>query len=303
MHRVPTPAPHIRKGSNCMHLATVKSDGQPRPAFVDSERGVLFADVILPGFSGDLRDLVEMDASDKVLDRARKADNSAFVSSDAVTVTAPYLRPRKIWGIGLNYQDHAKDLSESVPTEPASFIKGDHTIVGPDAPIELPPRSQSDRVTVEAELGLIIGREARNVSEADALDYVWGVTTILDQTAEDILARNPRFLTRSKNFPTFFCFGPHLVPLDEVSSTFPDLDDIEVTTVRNGKDVRRNTVGNMTFGLRHLVSFHSKVMPLFPGDIISTGTPGALVVEAGDVVECRIPGIGNLINTVTRPEG
>ncbi|WP_032379315.1 fumarylacetoacetate hydrolase family protein [Rhodococcoides fascians] len=285
-----------------MHLATVKFEGRLRPSFVDSERGVLFADVLLPGFSGDLRDLVEMDASENVLDRARDADDSAFVPGEAVTVTAPYLRPRKIWGIGLNYQDHAKDLSESVPTEPASFIKGDHTITGPDTPIELPPRSQSDRVTVEAELGLIIGREARHVSETDALDYVWGVTTILDQTAEDILARNPRFLTRSKNFPTFFCFGPHLVRLDEVLSQFPNLDDIEVSTIRNGKDMRTNTVEKMTFGLRHLVSFHSEVMPLFPGDIISTGTPGALVVEAGDVVECRIPGIGHLLNTVTRPE-
>lgn len=285
-----------------MHLATVRDRGHNRAAFVDHERGVLYADRVLPGFSGDLRDLIEMDVADNLLERACQADDERFVAREGLVFTAPYLHPRKIWGIGLNYREHAQDLAESVPTEPASFMKGDHTIVGPDNAIELPPTEQSNRVTVEAELGLIIGRTARNVSEEDALDFVWGVTTVLDQTAEDVLARNPRFLTRSKNYPTFFCFGPELVPIQEVLTAFPDIGDIEVTTVRNGSDHRSNHVRNMTFGLRHLVSFHSKVMPLFPGDVVSTGTPGALVVQSGDVVECRIPGIGLLRNTVTRPQ-
>jgi 2-keto-4-pentenoate hydratase/2-oxohepta-3-ene-1,7-dioic acid hydratase in catechol pathway len=156
-------------------------------------------------------------------------------------------------------------------------------------------------VTAEAEIGLVIGRTCRNVSEADALDFVWGVTTILDQTAEDILRRNPRFLTRSKNFPTFFCFGPELVPLAEVLDTFGTLAKVEVTTDLNGgAETRSNTVSNMTFSPAFLVSFHSQVMPLFPGDIISTGTPGAVVITDGDTVECRIPGIGTLTNTVRR---
>jgi 2-keto-4-pentenoate hydratase/2-oxohepta-3-ene-1,7-dioic acid hydratase in catechol pathway len=154
-------------------------------------------------------------------------------------------------------------------------------------------------VTAAAELGLIIGREARDVPERDALDYVWGVCAVLDQTAEDILRRNPRFLTRSKNFPTFFSFGPRLVPLHEVLARHGSLDAVEVSTVR-GKDTRTNRVSNMTYGPQFLVSFHSEVMPLFPGDIISTGTPGALVVEDGDLVECRIPGIDVLANRVRR---
>jgi 2-keto-4-pentenoate hydratase/2-oxohepta-3-ene-1,7-dioic acid hydratase in catechol pathway len=259
---------------------------------------VLYADVVLADFTGDVRDLIELDIGDDVERRVHSAPDELFTPLDGLTVTAPYRRPRKIWGIGLNYVAHAADLSESVPTEPASFIKGDHTIVGQDDPIELPPRSLSERVTAEAELGLVIGRTCRNVTEDQALEYVWGVTTILDQTAEDVLARNPRFLTRSKNFPTFFCFGPDIVSLAEVRQHFHTLDDIEVSTVRNGRDVRANVVANMTFGLAHLVSFHSRVMPLFPGDIISTGTPGALVISDGDTIECRIPAIGQLTTTV-----
>ena len=96
-----------------------------------------------------------------------------------------------IWGIGLNYREHAADLAETAPAEePASFIKGDHTVIGPGEPIPLP--WQSNRVTAEAELGIIIGRSAATSPSEEALDYVWGVVPILDQTAEDILARNPR---------------------------------------------------------------------------------------------------------------
>lgn len=281
-----------------MHLCSVKSAQRDRPAFIDTQRGLLYADVLLPGFTGDVRALIEQDATEKLMMLAENAPDDSFVTANGLPFTAPYRSPRKIWGIGLNYVAHAADLAESVPTEPASFIKADHTIVGPDDPIELPPQTLSDRVTAEAELGLVIGRTCRNVTEDEALDYVWGVTTILDQTAEDILARNPRFLTRSKNFPTFFCFGPDLIPLDEVLQRFPILDDIEVSTVRNNDTVRTNTVGNMTFSPQNLVSFHSQVMPLFPGDIISTGTPGALVIADGDIVECRIPGVGLLSNRV-----
>ena len=282
-----------------MRLCTVASSSSgERAAFHDPQRGVLYADVLLDGFTGDVKDLIELDATDKVCEQARSAPDELFVPADGLTFSAPYRRPRKIWGIGLNYGAHAADLSEAVPSEPASFIKGDHTIIGPDEPIVLPPTTLTDRVTAEAEIGLVIGRTCRNVTEDEALEYVWGVTTILDQTAEDILARDPRFLTRCKNFPTFFCFGPDLVSLDEVRESFPDLGAIEVTTARNDDTLRVNTVANMTFGLAHLVSFHSQVMPLFPGDIISTGTPGALVVSDGDVVECRIPGIGQLTNRV-----
>jgi 2-keto-4-pentenoate hydratase/2-oxohepta-3-ene-1,7-dioic acid hydratase in catechol pathway len=121
---------------------------------------------------------------------------------------------------------------------------------------------------------------------------------VLDQTAEDILQRNPRFLTRSKNFPGFFSFGPEIVPLADAVAHAGSVEDIEVSTVVNDRERRTNTVSHMRFSPAFLVSFHSHVMPLQPGDIISPGTPGALHVRPGDVVECRIPGVGTLRNDV-----
>ena len=206
-----------------------------------------------------------------------------------------YRRPRKIWGIGLNYVEHAGDLSETAPSdEPASFMRPDTTIVGPGDEVVLP--TQSERVTAEGELALVIGREAKDVSEEDAPLLVAGFVTVLDMTAEDILRRNPRYLTRSKSFDTFFSFGPELVTPDEVG----DVDALEVSTVLNGEVRRVNTVSNMTFSPYWLVAFHSKIMTLLPGDVISTGTPGAVVIDNGDVAECRITGFRPLSNPVVR---
>jgi 2-keto-4-pentenoate hydratase/2-oxohepta-3-ene-1,7-dioic acid hydratase in catechol pathway len=204
-----------------------------------------------------------------------------------------YRHPRKIWGIGLNYKEHAADLSEVAPnTEPASFMKPDTTIIGPNDTIEIP--IQSNRTTAEAELGIIIGKECKNVEEADAQDVIAGYTTIIDMTAEDILQKNPRYLTRAKSFDTFFSFGPQLVTKDEVK----DVLALNVATVINGKLHRENIVANMTFQPWNLVSFHSKVMTLLPGDIISTGTPGAVVIRDGDVIACHIKGFEKLENNV-----
>ena len=255
----------------------------------------------MPALLGDrqvpsLLTVLEEGLYDDLVAAAAEADAGSFRPTADVTFTAPYRRPRKIWGIGLNYVDHAADLSESVPEEPASFIKGDHTIIGTADEIPIPP--QSERTTAEGELALVIGRECRNVSEEDALDHVFGVTTVLDQTAEDILQRNPRFLTRSKNFPGFFSFGPEIVPMAEVLERFGSIGAVEVSTVVNGDQTRTNTVEHMRYSPAFLVAFHSAVMPLFPGDVISTGTPGAIHVRAGDVAECRIPGIGRLVNPV-----
>lgn len=205
-----------------------------------------------------------------------------------------YRHPRKILGIGLNYRDHAADLNAPFPTEPASFMKCDNTIIGPGDDIALPP--QSERVTAEAEIGIIIGRECFCISEQQAAQYIAGYCLILDMTAEDILQKNPRFLTRAKNFDTFFSFGPELITPDEV----PDVLKVKVGTYSNGKLHRENIVANMAFSPLYLVAFYSQVSTLYPGDIISTGTPGAVVIRDGDLAECRIEGLGHLSNPVRK---
>ncbi|CAN5609134.1 hypothetical protein BH24ACT22_BH24ACT22_12310 [soil metagenome] len=204
-----------------------------------------------------------------------------------------YRGPRKIWGIGLNYAEHAGDLDETAPAaEPASFMRPDTTIIGPGEEIRLP--KQSERVTGEAELAVIIGCRAKEVSVEEAPSVVAGFTTVLDMTAEDILRRNPRYLTRSKSFDTFFSFGPHLMTPDEIE----DVNSLEVATVLNGEVRRTNTISNMTFSPWELVAFHSEIMTLLPGDIISTGTPGAVRLTGGDLLECRISGFMTLSNPV-----
>lgn len=240
----------------------------------------------------ELGALIEQGLSPALL---RDAERTPGALAPASVRLGPLLRrPRKIWGIGLNYRDHAQDLKAPFPTEPASFMKGDHTIIGPGDTIELPPESL--RVTAEAELGVIIGRHCRYVAEEDVPSVIAGYCLILDMTAEDILERNPRFLTRSKNFDTFFSFGPELITPDEVV----DVLGLRVGTWRNGSLHRENLVSNMAFAPHFLVSFHSRLMSLYPGDIISTGTPGAVVIEEGDVAECRIEGFGSLTNPVRR---
>jgi 2-keto-4-pentenoate hydratase/2-oxohepta-3-ene-1,7-dioic acid hydratase in catechol pathway len=249
------------------------------------------------GFSAEDTNLLSLLKSGRFYDLKEAYDREEVRGE---TISRPshaplYRRPRKIWGIGLNYVEHAGDLSEKAPSdEPASFMRPDTTIVGPGDEIVLPP--QSERVTAEGELALVMGREAKDVSEEEAPHFVAGFTTVLDMTAEDILRRNPRYLTRSKSFDTFFSFGPELVTPDEIE----DLDALEVATVLNGEVWRSNTVSNMTFSPWWLVSFHSRIMTLLPGDVISTGTPGAVVIQEGDVAECRITGFEPLSNPVVQ---
>jgi 2-keto-4-pentenoate hydratase/2-oxohepta-3-ene-1,7-dioic acid hydratase in catechol pathway len=222
-----------------------------------------------------------------------EALGEALLSPASVRLGPLYRHPRKIWGIGLNYVAHAADLAEKAPNEePASFMKPDTTIVGPGDDILIP--TQSEKTTGEAELGVVMGRVCRDVPESDWLSAVAGFTTILDMTAEDILRKNPRFLTRSKSFDTFFSFGPQLVTPDEIG----DVMGLNVATVLNGAVHAQNRVSNMTFPPPYLVSFHSRVMPWLPGDILSTGTPQAVPLKQGDLLECRIDGFETLRNPV-----
>lgn len=215
------------------------------------------------------------------------------LTEGAIHYAPLYRTPPKIWGIGLNYAAHAEDLSERAPTElPASFMKPATTLIGYGDDIQIPRLSQ--KTTAEAELGVVIGKCCKDVPKETWLDYVAGFTTIIDMTAEDILRQNPRYLTVSKSFDTFFSFGPQLVTPDEVE----DVYKLKVATVINGRVHAENTVNHMTFPPDELVSFHSQVMTLVPGDVISTGTPGATAINDGDEITCIISGFEPLRNRV-----
>ena len=204
--------------------------------------------------------------------------------------------PGKLFGIGLNYADHASDLSEDPPEEPASFFKPASAATGPGGPIRLPPESTSERVTAEAELAVMIGRTCRNVGVDEADEVIAGFAPVIDMTAEDVLQRNPRFLTRAKSFDTFLVLGPHVA----VPGPGMDLTDVEVRTVVNDAVESRNVIDNMHFSPRELVAFHSEVMTLEPGDVISTGTPGAHPIDPGDSVRAEVDEVGTVSATVVR---
>ena len=222
------------------------------------------------------------------------AENAALALEYPQLKFAPLLRhPPKLWGIGLNYSAHARDLAETAPTlAPASFMKPDTAIIGAGDDIKIP--KLSEKTTAEAELGVVIGKRCKEVPRADWLEVVAGFTNILDMTAEDILRQNPRYLTMSKSFDTFISIGPQLVTPDEVE----DVLQLKVSTEINGKVHAENTVAHMTFPPDALVAYHSQVMTLLPGDIISTGTPGAVHIRHGDLVACRISGFETLRNPV-----
>jgi 2-keto-4-pentenoate hydratase/2-oxohepta-3-ene-1,7-dioic acid hydratase in catechol pathway len=283
-----------------VRLTSLRMDGAEPAALVRPSGAVLLTAVneaLGTTWAGTVQELLELGQVEHLRDWVGGAPSGLLdelaIPQDQLVHAPLYRRPRKIWGIGLNYVEHAADLSEKAPsTEPASFLKPDTAIIGPGDAIRIPPQSQ--RTTAEGELGVVIGKQCKDVDEADAASVVAGFTTIVDMTAEDILEKNPRYLTRSKSFDTFFSFGPELVTVDEV----PDVDALEVSTIHNGEVHRRNVVSNMTFRPWWLVAFHSRVMTLLPGGIISTGTPGAAHIRPGDTAGCSIVGFRDLSNPV-----
>ncbi len=228
--------------------------------------------------------------------RAELETLPSCVPAAAVVYGPLYRNPRRIFGIGLNYVDHAGDIGSAAPTGfPGSFFKQVDTLVGPGDEILLPMLKEAQKTTAEAELGIIIGKDCRDVPESDWESAIVGYTTILDMTEESILKGNdfvqgnPRYLTIVKNFPTFFSFGPELVTPDEV----PDVLKLEVQSVHNGEVRAKNVVSNMTHQPAKLVSLHSSIQGWYAGDVLSTGTPRAFELQDGDIAECRIYGPNN----------
>ena len=218
------------------------------------------------------------------------------VPREDLTLGPPLAEFGKLWGIGLNYAEHAGDLDEQRPEEPASFMKPNTALAGPGGPIRLPPTDRSERVTAEAELGVVVGRTCRNIETGTVDDVVAGYLPVIDMTAEDILQRNPRFLTRAKSFDTFLIPGPTIA----VPEGSPDLSSVSVRTEVNGETKAENRVANMLFPPAEIVAFHAGVMTLQPGDLFSTGTPGAAPINPGDEVRAVVESVGSVEAPVTR---
>jgi 2-keto-4-pentenoate hydratase/2-oxohepta-3-ene-1,7-dioic acid hydratase in catechol pathway len=200
------------------------------------------------------------------------------------------VQPTKIVCIGRNYAAHARELGNEVPAEPLIFLKPPSALLPPGAAIVVP--HQSKRVEHEAEIGVVIGARARDVSEQDALSYVTGYTCVNDVTARDLQKTDGQW-TRAKGFDTFCPIGPTVM-------AGLDYRDLEVICRVNGTVRQHGHARDMMFSIPRLVSYVSGIMTLEPGDVIATGTPeGVGPLAPGDMVEVEIAGIGLLANPVT----
>lgn len=197
--------------------------------------------------------------------------------------------PSKVIAVGRNYADHAAELGNQVPVEPMLFLKPSTSVIGPGDAIALP--WQSDQVDHEGELAVVIARLCRDVAEDDAESVILGYTCANDVTARDLQKRDGQW-GRAKGFDSFCPLGPWI-------TTEVDLDEAAITCSVNGAIRQQATLGDMVHGVAQIIAHASSVMTLLPGDVILTGTPsGVGPVQAGDLVEVSIEGIGCLANPV-----
>jgi len=197
--------------------------------------------------------------------------------------------PTKIIAVGLNYFDHANELKMKIPDEPLIFMKPPSTLIAHNDNIVYPKMSK--QLDYEAELAVIIKNRIKNIELEDVFENILGYTCFNDVTARDLQKKDEQW-TRAKSFDTFAPIGPFI-------STELNPDNLQIKLYKNGQLMQNSSTSNMIFKVDKIVSFISKIMTLFPGDIIATGTPyGVGQLEAGDKVEVEIEGIGILRNTV-----
>jgi 2-keto-4-pentenoate hydratase/2-oxohepta-3-ene-1,7-dioic acid hydratase in catechol pathway len=210
------------------------------------------------------------------------------LAPDEVRLLAPVL-PTKVVAVGKNYADHAKEMGDDVPEEPIIFLKPSTSVVGPDDPIIYP--AGVDRVDFEGELAVIVGKMARRLDEANALQVVLGFTCANDVTARNLQASDGQW-TRAKGFDTFCPLGPWI-------ETDLDSSDLAVRTLVNDEQRQSSRTSMLVTSVARLLTFISEVMTLLPGDVILTGTPAGIgPLTPGDRVAVEIEGIGVLTNHV-----
>jgi|SRR6185312_6402406 len=215
-----------------------------------------------------------------------------------VRLRAPVPDPEKIICVGLNYRDHAEESGQEIPQSPMWFAKFANSLRGSGEPIVL-PEAHPDYVDYEAELALVIGREARNVDAEHALAHIAGAMPFNDVSARDLQLQNPLW-TSGKAIDTFAPCGPALVTLEEVG----DLGELALRTRIDGETVQEGTTANLIFGPAELVAWLSRTMTLLPGDIVATGTPAGVgapkgrFLRDGSTVEVEVERLGTLSNPV-----
>ncbi len=286
-----------------MHLAHLRTGHGPRLA-VAVDGGYVLVDDLLPEAPSSLDELLQR--QDGWLNRINTALPDGELVSGA-DLDAPFAMPRAVIAIGLNYHDHCREFGTPPPEQPIVFVKLPSSVVGPTADIRWDTKITTE-VDWEAELGVVIGREARNVAPGSAHEFVFGYTVINDVTARDVQRAEQQWV-RAKSLDTFCPMGPVVVTRDELDPA----GGLGMRSWVNGVKMQDSSTAEMIFGIDQLVAYLSQSFTLQPGDVIATGTPlgvGAfrtppILLAHGDVVEVEIDGIGRLRNEchVTSGEG
>ncbi len=272
-----------------------KSSNEPRVGLL---RGEVIVDVT--DFAPTV--LAAITGGSSVLNRIKDATAKTAYALDAVEYL-PAITPPKMLAIGQNYLDHVKEQNGEVPEEPMIFSKLPGSLNAHNSPIILPPHAH--QVDYEAELAVIIGRRAKHVSEADAMDYVFGYAPFNDVSARDLQFKDKQFI-RGKGQDTFAPIGPFITTKDEIA----DPHNLKIACHLNGNVMQDSNTLNLIFKIPTLISYITQGITLEPGDVIATGTPPGvgifrkppIVLKDGDVVEIIIEGLGTLRNPVKAEE-
>ena len=286
-----------------MQIIHFTHDGDPTIRF-----GCLGADGV-----HDATDLIEFDQSKPCggLNDRFNMDGKAFqqlqeratstntLDPASIQMRAPVPRPGKVFCIGLNYHDHAKESGMETPEMPLVFSKFSGCVIGPEDAISLPKGARE--VDYEAELAVVIGRHAEGVPESEGMKYVLGYCCANDVSARDFQFADGQW-QRGKSCGTFCPLGPFIATCDEIA----DPHDLAIHMNLNGQEMQASSTAQLIFGIPHLIAYLSGFIPLEPGDVILTGTPPgvgfaqdpAVYLKDGDVTEVRIDGLGTLRNTV-----
>ncbi|KQQ49061.1 MULTISPECIES: fumarylacetoacetate hydrolase family protein [Rhizobium/Agrobacterium group] len=270
-----------------MKLMRVGQPGQEKPAILD-------ADGHIRDLSAHVKDIGGEAISPEGLEKIARIDLASLPILSDDRIGACVAGTGKFICIGLNYSDHAAETGAKVPPEPVIFMKATSAIVGPNDDVIIP--RGSEKTDWEVELGVVIGKTAKYVSEADALDYVAGYCVSHDVSERAFQSERQGQWTKGKSCDTFGPIGPWLVTKDEVA----DPQNLGMWLKVNGETMQNGSSQTMVYGVANVVSYLSQFMSLHPGDVISTGTPPGVglgmkpprFLKAGDVVELGIEGLG-----------
>ena len=247
-----------------------------------------------------------IETAERLLENASEENvKTVSLPLNRVRLLAPVASPPKIVCLGLNYRDHAAEQNASIPSEPVIFMKPRTTIIGPHEDIVKP--SFVKQLDYEAELAVVVGRKAKNISANEAKPYIFGYMILNDVSARDIQFKDRQW-TRGKSFDTFAPTGPCITTENELEDT----SNLSIRTWVNDQLRQNSTTKNMVFDVCEILHHLSRVMTLEPCDIIATGTPAGVgfamkpqprFLRSGDIVRIEIEKIGILENSVIEKEG